>query len=176
MAFQLRERNTTTLKEMLDGAISVESNLLIKSSNMKEEEREKITKEQLKSSEAKLDILANTMKEMMPKVMIKEELVVQRYHVPFFSERERVTVPKHFAVHPRYHISENDYFMYSIHNTVQDETQNYLTVEKSIDLMCMFDEIYFMEDLPKYDQYEDDYIKVDSSNQTKVCCWEKEED
>jgi len=62
MAFQLRERNTTTLKEMQDGAISVEANLLIKRPKIKAEEREKITKEQLKSSEAKLDILASTMK------------------------------------------------------------------------------------------------------------------
>jgi hypothetical protein len=41
MAFQLRERNTTTLKEMQDSAISVEANLLIKRSKIKAEERKK---------------------------------------------------------------------------------------------------------------------------------------
>ena len=35
MAFQLRERNTTTLKEMQDNEISVEANLLIKNSKIK---------------------------------------------------------------------------------------------------------------------------------------------
>ena len=65
MAFQLRERNTTTLKEMQDIVISVEANLLVKRSKIKEEERDKIEKEQLKYSEAKLDIMAITMKEMM---------------------------------------------------------------------------------------------------------------
>jgi hypothetical protein len=56
MAFQLRESNTTTLKEMHNIAVDVEANLLIKRSKVKNKE-----KEQLKSSEAKLDILANTM-------------------------------------------------------------------------------------------------------------------
>jgi hypothetical protein len=103
MAFQLRERNTTTLKEMQDSAISVEANLLIKRSKIKAEEREKIAKEQLKSSEAKLDILASTMKEMMQKVIMGNELVVQGNHVPLVTKKERVIVPKHFAAHPWYH-------------------------------------------------------------------------
>ena len=62
MEFQLRERSTTTLKEMQYSAISVEANLLTKRSKIKAEERKKIAKEQLKSSEAKLDILTSTMK------------------------------------------------------------------------------------------------------------------
>jgi hypothetical protein len=57
MAFQLRERNTTTLEEMQGIAVDVEANLLIKRSKVKNKE-----KEQLKSLEAKLDILANTCK------------------------------------------------------------------------------------------------------------------
>jgi hypothetical protein len=35
MAFQLRERNTTTLKEMHDSSLNVEANLLIKRSKIK---------------------------------------------------------------------------------------------------------------------------------------------
>jgi hypothetical protein len=45
MAFQLRERNTTTLKEMQDSEISVEANLFIKRSKIKAEEKKKIAKE-----------------------------------------------------------------------------------------------------------------------------------
>ena len=58
MAFQLRERNTATLEEMQN--IDVEANLRIKRSKVNNKEKEK-----LKSSEAKLDILASTMEEMM---------------------------------------------------------------------------------------------------------------
>jgi hypothetical protein len=42
MEFQLREMETTTLKEMQDSAISVESNLLIQRSRLKEEESDLI--------------------------------------------------------------------------------------------------------------------------------------
>jgi hypothetical protein len=63
MTFQLRERNTTTLEEMKKVMADVEANLLIKRSKVKNKERE-----QLKSSEAKLDILASTMEEMMQKI------------------------------------------------------------------------------------------------------------
>jgi hypothetical protein len=87
MTFQLRERNTTTLKEMQDNAISVEANLLIKRSKIKAEERKKIEKEQLKYLEAKLDILTITMKEMMQKVIMRNELVVQGHHVPLVTEK-----------------------------------------------------------------------------------------
>ena len=52
--------------------------------------------------------------------------------------------------------------MYSLHDMDIDETPNHLVEEKSADLMCMLDDFYFMDDLPKYDQYDDKYIKVDS--------------
>jgi hypothetical protein len=102
-------------------AVDVEANLLIKRSKVKNKE-----KEQLKSSEAKLDILANTMEEMMQKINIKDELVVQRHHVPLISEKEKVNVPKHFASHPWYHGLDNDSFMYSIHDVVKDEAPSQL--------------------------------------------------
>lgn len=47
----------------------------------------------------KLDILANTMKEIMQKIIMRDELAVQKHHVPFFVEKERVTVPKHVVVY-----------------------------------------------------------------------------
>jgi hypothetical protein len=173
MAFQLRERNTVSLEEMQKVAVDVEANLLIKRSKVKNKE-----KEQLKSSEAKLDILASTMEEMMQKISIKEELVVQRHHVPLISEKETVIVPKHFSVHPWYHGLDNDSFMYSIHHTVEDEVQNQRVVEDSPDMICMFNGISSMDDLPKCDQYDDDHeaeIEVDCSEKPTTCCWQEED-
>jgi len=59
MEFQLRESNTTTLKEMKDNSISVEDNFLIKRSNIKAKERKKIKREQHKYSEANIDIMTS---------------------------------------------------------------------------------------------------------------------
>ena len=55
--------------------------------------------------------------------------------------------------------------MYSLHDKDIDETQNQLVEEQSADLMCMIDDVTYMDYLPKYDQYDDEYIKVDSSKQ-----------
>jgi hypothetical protein len=178
MAFQLRERNTTTLKEMQDSAISVEANLLIKRSKLEAEDRKNKEKEQLKSSEAKLDILAKTMEEMLHRISIREKLDVQRHHVPLISEKERVIVPKHVAAQPWYQGLENDHFMYSIHDTVKDETPSQFAEGQPADMMCMFDDISFLDNLPKYDQYDDDYVAeigVDCSKQSTTCCWEEED-
>jgi hypothetical protein len=173
MAFQLRERNTATLEEMQNIAVDVEANLLIKRSKVKNKE-----KEQLKSSEAKLDILASTMEEMMQKISIREKLDVQRHHVPLISEKEKVIVPKHFAAHPWYHGLDNDSFMYSIHNTVKDEVPTQLVEEPSTDMMCMFDDISYLDNLPKCDQYDDDHeaeIDVDCSKKSTTCRWQEED-
>jgi hypothetical protein len=72
----LRERNTTTLKEMQDSAISVEAHLLIKRSKLEAEDRKNKEKEHLTSSEVKIDILASTMEEMLHRIIIREKIVV----------------------------------------------------------------------------------------------------
>jgi D-ribose pyranose/furanose isomerase RbsD len=95
------------------------------------------------SSEVKLDVLANTVKEMMQTISRKDKLVVQRSHVPIVPEQTRINVPKHFAAHPWYHGLDNDCFMYSIHNVVKDEVPTQLVEEPSTDMMCMFDDISF---------------------------------
>jgi hypothetical protein len=169
MTFQLRERNTASLEEMQNISIDVETNLLIKKSQLKDKEME-----QMKSSEAKLEILASAMEKMMQKINIKEEFAVQRHHVPLISKKDMVTVPKHFSAHPGYHGLNNDYFMYSIHHTVEDEVQNQRVGEDSPDLICMFNGISSMDDLPKCNQYEDDHgtkIEVDYSEKAAACHW-----
>jgi hypothetical protein len=118
------------------------------------------------------------MEEMMQKIIIKEELVVQRHHVPLISEKEKVTVPKHFVAHPWYHGLDNDSFMYSIHNIVKDEVPTQLVEEPSANMMCMFDEFSYWDSLPKCDQYDDDHeaeIDVDYSKQPTTHHWQEED-
>jgi hypothetical protein len=91
-----------------------------------------------------------------------------------FFEEENVTDLNHFSINYCYNRSQNDYFMYSLHAMDKDETQNQFVEEQSADIICMLDDFYFMDDLPNYDQYDDDYIKVDSSKQSTSCFWEEE--
>jgi hypothetical protein len=130
----------------------VETNLLIKRSQLKDKETK-----QLKSSEAKLQILGSTIEEMMQKINRKEELVVQRHHVPVIAKKDTVPVPNHFSSHPGYHGLNDDSFMYSIHDTVKDEAPSPLVEEQPADMMCMFNGISSVDDSPKWDQYDDDH-------------------
>jgi hypothetical protein len=47
--------------------------------------------------------------------------------------------------------------MYSIHNIVKDEVPTHLVEEPPADMMCMLDDISYLDNLPKCDQYDDDY-------------------
>jgi hypothetical protein len=173
MTFQLRERNTTSLEEMQSIAVDVETNLLIKRSQLKDNERE-----ELKSSEAKLEILASVMEKLMQKINIKEELDVQRHHGPLISEKESVTVPKHVTAHPWYHGLNNYSFMYSIHSTVKDEVPSRLVEEKQADMLCMFNGISPLDDLPKCNHCDEDHeaeIKVDCLEKSAACHWQEED-
>jgi hypothetical protein len=68
--------------------------------------------------------------------------------------------------------------MYSIHNTFKDETPYQLTEEQPVDMMCMFDDISYLDNIPNCDQYDDDHeaeIDVDCSKQSKTCRWQEED-
>jgi hypothetical protein len=175
MTFQLRERNTATLEEMQKIAVDVEANLLNRKAKIREEDKDRTKNELMTSSEMKIDVLTNTIKEMMQKISRKDELVVQRHHVPLISEKEKVTIPKHFAAHPWYHGLDNDSFMYSIHNTVKDKVQNQKMEEDSPDMICMFNGISSMDDSPKLDWYNDDYTTLDFSKKSATYDWEGED-
>jgi hypothetical protein len=115
---------------------------------------------------------------MMQKISNRGEIDVQRHHVPLISEKEKVIVPKHFAAHPWYHGLDNYYFMYSIHNVLKDEAPSQLAKEQPADMMCMFDDISYLDNLPKCDQYDDDHeakIDVDCSKQSATYYWEEED-
>jgi hypothetical protein len=173
MTFQLRERNTTSLEEMQNIVVDVETNLMIKRSQLKDKEME-----QLKSSEDKLEILVSTIEEMMQRINRKDELVVQRHHVPVIAEKDTVPVPKHFSTHPGYHGLNDDSFMYSIHGTVKDEAPSQFVEEQPADMMCMFDDIPYLDCPPKWDQYDDDHeaeMEVDCSEKMAACHWQEED-
>jgi hypothetical protein len=92
------------------------------------------------------------------------------------SEKESVTFLKHFVAHPWYHGLANDSFMYSIHHAVENEVQNQRVVEDSPGMICMFNEISSMDDLPKCDQYDDEHeaeIEVDYSKESTACHWQE---
>jgi hypothetical protein len=114
------------------------------------------------------------MERLMQKINIKEELAVQRHHGPLISEKESVTVPKHVTAHPWYHGLNNDSFMYSIHSTVKDEAPSQLAEEQPVDMMCMFDDIPYLDCPPKWDQYDDDHeaeTEAECSEKLAACLW-----
>jgi hypothetical protein len=84
------------------------------------------------------------------------------------AEKDTVPVPKHFSAHPGYHGLNDDSFMYSIHGTVKDEAPSQLVEEKPADMMCMFDDIPYLDCPPKWDQYDDDH-----EAEMEVVCSEK---
>jgi hypothetical protein len=86
MTFQLRKRNTATLEEMKKIVVDVEANLLDRREKLEAEEKDRTKNEQMTSSEVKLDVLANTIREMMQKISRKDELVVRRSYVPLVLE------------------------------------------------------------------------------------------
>ena len=60
-----------------------------------------------------------------------------------------------------------------IHNTVKDEAQNHLVVEKVTDLMYIFYGIPYIDNSPKYDE---DIVEIDAdySKQSVAHDWEEE--
>jgi hypothetical protein len=78
----------------------------------------------------KLDILTNTVNEVMHNISRREELVVRKPYVPLMPERTKINVPKIFPIQPQYFDPPNDYFMYSIHDIAKDEVQNQMVMRK----------------------------------------------
>jgi len=67
--------------------------------------------------------------------------------------------------------------MYSIHNLVKDEVPTHLVEEKSTELICMFDDIPFMNESPEYNHHNGNYmikIDIDGPKQPALPSWEEE--
>jgi hypothetical protein len=66
--------------------------------------------------------------------------------------------------------------MYSIHDTTRDEVQNQMVTEKPPEMMCMFDDLSYVDDFPRYDHQGDDYVvevDADCSKQPTLFSWEE---
>jgi hypothetical protein len=67
--------------------------------------------------------------------------------------------------------------MYSIHDIAKDKSQNQMVVEKSPEMMCMFDDLAYIDDLPGYDHQDENYmdeIEVDCPKKPTLSSWEEE--
>jgi hypothetical protein len=68
--------------------------------------------------------------------------------------------------------------MYSIHDTVKDEAPSQFVEEQPTDMMCMFDDIPYLDCPPKWDQYDDDHeaeMEVVCSEKMAACHWQEED-
>jgi hypothetical protein len=73
---------------------------------------------------------------------------------------------------------DNNSFIYSIHGTVKDEAPSQLAEEQPADMMCMFDDIPYLDCPPKWDQYDDDHeaeTEVDCLEKPTACHWQEED-
>ena len=82
-------------------------------------------------SEEKLDILVSAVEEMVRKMTAKDENGVH----------EQVADPKHFV---SYLSSHKDCFV------------DHLGEERPVDMTCMLDDVFYTDNLPQFDQYNDD--------------------
>jgi hypothetical protein len=67
--------------------------------------------------------------------------------------------------------------MYSIHSTVKEEVQNQVVVEKYPEMMCMFDDLPYIDNMLRYDLQNGDYmveIEYDCSKNPILSSWEEE--
>ena len=136
MEFQLRERNLATLEEMQNCAVDVEADFLIRRARLKEEEMKNIDSEKSTSLEVNLDLLVSAVEEMMQNITTRNEYNVQVHGS--MIEEEQVADPKHFVSYPSCHRSDNDCFV------------DHLGEERSVDMTCMLDDVFYTDDLPQF--------------------------
>ena len=94
-----------------------------------------IDPEKSTSLEVKLDILVSAVEKMMDKINSRNDYDVHGSLI----EEEQVADLKHFLSYPDYHRSDNDCFI------------NHLGEERSVDMTCMLDDVFYIDDFPKFD-------------------------
>ena len=107
---------------------------MIQRAKLKEEEMRNIDMEESTSLEAKLYILVSVVEEMMQRITTRNEYNVQAHGS--LIEEEQLATPKHFLSYPSCHRSDNDCFI------------DHLGEERSVDMTCMLDDVFFTDDLP----------------------------
>lgn len=162
MEFQLRERNIATLHEMQNSAIYVEAHLLVQRARLKEEEMKNIGPKESKSLEVKLDVLVSAVEEMMQRITARNYYDVQAYGL--LIEEEQVAAPKHFLFDANCYRSDDDCFV------------DHLSEERTVDMTCMLDDVFYTDDLPQFDEYEDNYVLQTEANladKSTASLWEE---
>lgn len=76
---------------------------------------------------------------------MKDKILVQNHNDTFISQKEEVDSHEQILANSNYHRSE--------YRFIEQYAER-----QSPDLMCMFDDITSFNDLPKYDQYDDNYV------------------
>lgn len=115
---------------------------------------------------------------MIQNITMRDEIFVQDEHVSLI-EAKKVVDLKHFLSYPSCHRSYNDYFMYALRDNKEINFIDQLAEERSVDLICMLDDITHFDDLPKYDKYDDEYVvksEAKSSSQSSTCFQHFKED
>jgi len=163
MEFQLRERDIATLHEMQNNAVNVEAHLLIRRARLKEEEMKNIDPEESTSLEVKLDILVSGVEKMMDKINARNDYDVQAHGL--LIEEEQVADPKHFVSYPNCCRSDNDCLI------------NHLGEERTVDMTCMIDDVFYSDDLPQFDSMMMIMFSkqklILQTNQQLICGWKK---
>ena len=99
----------------------------------------------------------------MQMITTRNEYYVQDHHS--LIEEEQVADPKHFLSYRSCHRSDNDCFV------------DHLGEERSIDMTCMLDDVFYTDDFPQFDQYDDDYVLQTEANiidKPAASLWEEE--
>ena len=122
-----------------------------------------IDPEKSTSLEVKLDNLVSAVEKMMEKVTARNSYDVQAPGA--LIEEEQVVDPKHFVSYPSCHRSDNDCFV------------DHLGEERTVDMTCMLDDMFYTDDLAQFDQYDDDYVlqtKANLTDKSATSLWEEE--
>lgn len=128
------------MEQMQNMAVDVEVNLKIRGEKLKTEKEEK------------LDSLIKKSKEMILKITMKAECL-DRQDTPVV-QKEKIDIHKQISTNSIYHKSDDRFI------------EQYVE-EQSPDLLCGSDNISSFSNLPKYDQYDDDYVPQIQINLTE---------
>ena len=73
--------------------------------------------------------------------------------------------PKHFLSYPSCHRSDNDCFI------------DHLGEERFVDMTCKLNDVFYTDDLPQFDKYDDNYVLQTEANladKSVASLWEEE--
>ena len=115
------------------------------------------------SLEVKLDVLLSAVEKMMDKINARNDYDVQAHGL--LIQEEQVADPQHFVSYPSCQRSDNDCFV------------DHLGEERNFDMTCMLDDVFYTDDLPQFDQYDDNYVLQTETNlaiKQAASLWAKE--